>query len=340
MGGGEDLGKLNLEICFAVCVMLAGGASVTAWGQEAPRTVPGPPPGQLPPGIGAGPNVVPKAGVCPLPILPTIPKYDETAYYASADVPHGRVEVASYKSSAGVDMTMRVYLPPGYDAGGAGASSTASFPVLYLNHGGGGNDTSWTDTTGHGGSAQFILDNLIAAGKTKPMIVAMPNTSKCASGIPSAPGKDDACTQEYLKDVIPYVESHYRAKADRADRAIAGLSMGGFVVMNTGLPHLDTFSELFVYSSGYFPDQIKAFEDNFQGMLKDPQTNDLFRVPFYTSAGETDIALKNGQAVMAILNKNGVRNFWVLSSGGHEWANWRRSLYQTAQIMFPECGGK
>jgi enterochelin esterase-like enzyme len=309
----------------------------------AQTTVPGPPVGQLPPGISAGPNVVPKPGVCPLPILPAIPKYEETAYYANADVPHGHVDVASYKSSAGVDMTMRVYLPPGYDAtGGASASpaATASYPVLYLNHGGGGNDASWTDTTGHGGSAQFILDNLIAAGKAKPMIVVMPNTSKCASGIPSAPGKDDACTQEYLKDVIPYVESHYRVKTDRADRAIAGLSMGGFVVMNTGLPHLDTFSELFVYSSGYFPDHIKEFEDNFQGMLKDPATNDLLRVPFYMSAGETDIALKNGQAVMAILNKNGVRNFWVLSSGGHEWANWRRSLYQTAQIMFPECGGK
>jgi len=225
---------------------------------------------------------------------------------------------------------MHVYTPPGYETG------SQKYSIFYLLHGAGDSDDSWTSV----GRAGLIMDNLIATGKTKLMIVVMPNTSKCASGIPSAPGKDDACTQEYLKDIIPYVEGHYRAKADRADRAIAGLSMGGFVVMNTGLPHLDTFSELFVYSSGYFPDQIKAFEDNFQGMLKDPATNDLLRVPFYMSAGETDIALKNGQAVMAILNKNGVRNFWVLSSGGHEWANWRRSLYQTAQIMFPECGGK
>src|SRR5579862_3485787 len=261
--GVRDMRRIfRLAIGFSLAVMLAGGA----WGQEAPRTVPGPPPGQLPPGISAGPNVVPKAGVCPLPILPAIPKYEDTAYFASANVPHGRVDVASYKNAAGVDVTMRVYLPPGYDA--SGAAATAAYPVLYLNHGGGGNDASWTDTSARGGSAQFILDNLIAAGKAKPMIVAMPNTSKCASGIPSAPGQDDACTLEYLKDVIPYVESHYRAKADRADRAIAGLSMGGFVVMNTGLPHLDTFSELFVYSSGYFPDHIKEFEDNFQGMLK------------------------------------------------------------------------
>jgi enterochelin esterase family protein len=327
--------KFRLGIGFVVYLFVAGGALSAAWGQVAPVTVPGPPAGQLPPGISAGPNVVPKAGVCPLPILPAIPKYEDTAYFASADVPHGKVEVASYKNFAGADKTMHVYLPPGYDTSG-----TVTYPVLYLNHGGGGNDASWTDTSGRGGSAHLILDNLIAAGKSKPMVVEMPNTSKCATGIPSAPGKDDACTQEYLKDIIPYVESHYRAKADRAHRAIAGLSMGGFVVINTGLPHLDAFSELFVYSSGYFPDQIKAFEDNFQAMFKDPGTNDLFRVPFYMSAGETDIALKNGQAVMAIINKYGIRNFWVLSSGGHEWANWRRALYQTAQIMFPDCGGK
>ena len=116
--------------------------------------------------------------------------------------------------------------------------------------------------------------------------------------------------------------------------------MGGFVVMNTGLPHLGTFSELYVYSSGYFPEEQKAFEDNFRELFKDPKTNDQFRVPFYMSAGEVDIALINAQSVMAIINKYGIRNFWVLSSGGHEWPNWRRDLYQTAQIMFPDCDAK
>ncbi len=324
---------IRLLICVALleCFVLPA----TAQTPQA-TTSPGPPAGQLPPGISPGPNVVPKPGVCPLPILPAIPKYDDSTFFANVDVPHGKVEIASYKNSAGVDKTMHVYLPPGYES-----NTNATYPVLYLNHGGGGDDSSWTATgTARSGSANFILDNLIAAGKSKPMIVVMPNTSKCATGIPSAPGKDDQCTQEYLKDIIPYVESHYRAKPDRADRAIAGLSMGGFVVMNTGLPHLDTFSELFVYSSGYFPDHIKAFEENYQAMLKDPRTNDLFRVPFYMSAGEADIALINGQAVMAIINKYGIRNFWVLSSGGHEWPNWRRDLYQTAQIMFPDCDGK
>ncbi|MCX6626458.1 MAG: hypothetical protein NTW28_02335, partial [Candidatus Solibacter sp.] len=118
-------------------------------------------------------------------------------------------------------------------------------------------------------------------------------------------------------------------------------SMGGFVVMHTGLPHLDTFSELYVYSSGHTSEAgLKQFEENFSALLKDPNTNDLFRVPYYMAAGETDIALRNGQKVLALFNQNGIRNFWVLSSGGHEWANWRRYLYQTAQIMFPGCNAK
>lgn len=146
----------------------------------------------------------------------------------------------------------------------------------------------------------------------------------------------DDCSREYLQDLIPYVDGRYRTKPTRENRALAGLSMGGFVVMNTGLTHLDTFSELYVYSSGYFPEQLAAVEENFKSILSDPKTNEvLLRVPLYMAEGETDIALRNGQATLSIFNKYGVRNFWVLSSGGHEWKNWRRYLHQTAQIMFP-----
>jgi enterochelin esterase-like enzyme len=275
----------------------------------------------------------PKAGVCPLPILPALPTLTDAAFFAKVDVPHGKVEQATYKNYAGDDKRMHVYLPPDY-------AGNIRYPVLYLNHGGGGDDSHWTsENLKGGGSAQFILDNLIAAGRAKPMIIVMPNTSACASYTSSALGKDDTCTVEYLKDIIPYVDSHYRTKATRDDRALAGLSMGGFVVLHTGLPHLDTFSELYVYSSGHIsPESLKQFDENFAPLLKDPKTNDLFRVPFYMAAGETDIALNNGQKDLALLNQYGIRNFWVMSTGGHEWANWRRYLYQTAQIMFPDCG--
>ncbi len=288
------------------------------------------------PGRGGRGMTLPAKGVCPLPILPAVPAYEDTSFYANASVPHGRIEAVNYKNYAGADKRMQVYLPPDYER-----NTNARYPVLYLNHGGGDDDTKWSAPGPQGGSAGFILDNLIAAGKARPMIVVMPNTRGCASGTPSAPGKDDACTAEYLKDIIPYIDGHYRTRAVREARALAGLSMGGFVVLHTGFPHLDTFSELYVYSSGHTSEAaLKQFEENFSEVLKDPNTNQLFRVPFYMSQGETDIALRNGQKLMAVINNYGIRNFWVLTSGGHEWANWRRALHQTAQIMFPECGGK
>ncbi|MGJ5815938.1 alpha/beta hydrolase [Paludibaculum fermentans] len=306
--------------------LAAASIIVSAQAPPAPQATP-PAPTRMAP---------PKAGVCPLPILSALPAMEDTSFHAMKDVPHGKLEQVPYKNYAAAEKRMHVYLPPGYEK-----ETNARYPVLYLNHGGGDDDSKWSATDGRGGSAHLILDNLIAAGKAKPMIIVMPSTRGCASATPSAPGKDDACTQEYLKDIIPLIDTRYRTRPDRASRALAGLSMGGFVVLHTGMPHLDTFSELYVYSSGHISEPtLKQFEENFSSVLKDPGTNDLFRVPYYMAAGETDIALKNGMKVMALFNQNGIRNFWVLSSGGHEWANWRRYLHQTAQIMFPDCGGK
>lgn len=276
---------------------------------------------------------VPKVGPAPLPILPALPARDDASFYANTNVPHGKVEQATYTNFAGQEKRMHVYLPPGYDD-----HPDAKYPVLYLNHGGGDDDAKWTSTDPRdGGNAQFILDNLIAAGKAKPMILVMPNTRGIAAADPPKAGEDDACTQEFLRDIIPYIESHYRASPSRESRALAGLSMGGFVVMNTGLSHLDTFAELYIYSSGYFVNHLEAMEERFKQVLSDPQTNEqLLQVPLYMAAGETDIALLNSQRTLAVFNRYGVRNFWVLSSGGHDWNNWRRYLYQTAQIMFPD----
>lgn len=289
---------------------------------------PGHPPRTMPPS--------PRPGPTRLPILPALPTLEDTSFYAKTDVPHGTVAPVTYKTSAGAEKRMHVYLPPGYET-----DADARYPVLYLNHGGGDDDSKWTSTDRQGGHAQFILDNLIAAKKARPMIVVMPNTRNLASPNPPPADADDSCSAEFLRDIIPHVEAHYRTRPGRENRALAGLSMGGFVVMNTGLAHLDQFGELYVYSSGYFPDRVAAFEDRFRAVLDDPKTNEeLFRVPLYMAEGETDIALRNGQATMAVINKHGVRNFWVLSTGGHEWANWRRYLHQTAQVMFPEGRGR
>lgn len=280
---------------------------------------------------------MPKKGPCPLPILPALPAYSETDFYAKKEVPHGKVEQATYVNHTGQEKRMHVYLPPDYDV-----SKSKRYPVLYLNHGGGDDDSGWTlEDQRQGGYAHLILDNLIAAGKAKPMIIVMPNTRGIATATPPAPGTDDACSQEYIKSIIPYIDTHYRTIASREGRAIAGLSMGGFVVLHTGLPHLELFSELYIYSSGHIsPESLKQFEENFTGLLKDPDVNNKFRVPLYMAAGETDIALYNGMKDLAIFNKYGIRNFWVLSDGGHEWVNWRRYLNQTAQVMFPDCESK
>ena len=277
-----------------------------------------------------GPRPSPVTGPHSLPILAELPTKDDASFYAMKEVPHGVLEQPMYKDVAGNEKRMHVYLPPGY------AESSNTYPVLYLNHGGGDNDSRWSATDKNGGYVQVILDNLIAAKLAKHMIVVMPNTRGLASFKSPKPGETDPCTQEYLQSILPFVEKTYRVRADRDSRAIAGLSMGGFVVLNTGIPNLDKFSELYVYSSGYTEDENRAaMKENFAAVLNDAEANKRFNVPLYFAAGETDIALNNSFKTMAIFNSSGVRTFSVLSDGGHDWTNWRRYLWQTAQVMFP-----
>ena len=282
--------------------------------------------GQAEPRPGNGSYTVP-APAHPIAILPALPVAEDEAFYAERDVPHGRVEVVHYKTSAGAEKPLHVYLPPGYET-----EPARRYPVLYLNHGGGEDDTHWTTN----GFAYRILDNLIAEGRARPMIIVMPNTGHLVSGTPPKPGEDDACTQEYLKDILPFVDGHYRSRPVRESRAIAGLSMGGFVVLNTGLTHLETFGELYIFSSGYWPDQLGLFKERISPLLADCAINERLRMPIYIAVGETDIAYLNSMKTLAVLAEHGVRTFSVLSSRGHEWLNWRRYLWQTAQIMFPE----
>ena len=262
-----------------------------------------------------------------VPILPALPVSSDVSFYATNDVPHGRVEVVHSTTAAGTEKRMHVYLPPGYDT-----DTAKRYPVLYLNHGGGENDSHWTAK----GFTHCVLDNLIAAGKARPMIVAMPDTGHVVSGKPPKLGEDDACTKEYLQLIVPYLDSHYRTRTSREGRAVAGLSMGGFVTLNTGLTHLELFGELYVFSSGYWPEQLPVFAENFKPLLSQTNINERFRMPVYFGVGETDIAFLNSQRTLAVFNDHGIRTFSVLSSHGHEWLNWRRYLWQTAQIMFPE----
>src|SRR5579871_3166254 len=161
------------------------------------------------------------------------------------NVPHGAVASITYYSTAlGKWRRMHVYTPPGYEMG------QGKYPIFYLLHGAGDCDESWTSV----GRAGFILDNLIAAKKAQPMIVVMPagHTSRTMPQPGAARPARDEFGEDFVSDVMPYVEKHYRALTDRAHMAIAGLSMGGAQTLNISMAHLDRFAYVGVFSSGVF----------------------------------------------------------------------------------------
>ena len=157
-------------------------------------------------------------------------------------VPRGAVAEVTYNSTAlGKFRRMHVYTPPGYEAG------SGRYPVFYLLHGAGDNDDAWSSV----GRAGFILDNLIAAKKARPMVVVMP-AGHTSRGPGSAIGRaaTDEFVNDFVTDVMPYIEKHYRVLTDRANTAIAGLSMGGGHTLNVAIPRLERFAYIGVYSSG------------------------------------------------------------------------------------------
>ena len=167
-------------------------------------------------------------------------------FYHAKDVPHGEVRSRWYKSKVtGQTRHIMVYTPPGYDA-----DPKKRYPVLYLQHGGGEDETGWSRQ----GHVNFILDNLIAAGKAKPMIVVMEKGYATRAGAPAEPGRTrvggdgGAFEDVVLKDLIPMIDSTYRTIPHREQRAIAGLSMGAGQAMRIGLTHLDTFSAIGAFS--------------------------------------------------------------------------------------------
>ena len=164
------------------------------------------------------------------------------------DVPHGALAAVTYYSTSLKKFRrMHVYTPPGYEA------NAEKYPVFYLLHGSSDSDGSWSSV----GRANFILDNLIAAKKAKPMIVVMPagHTRPLGSprpeGVAGRPPVDEFAT-DFMTDIMPYIESHYRVIADKQHRAIAGLSMGGGQSLNIAISHLDKFGYLGVFSAGIF----------------------------------------------------------------------------------------
>ena len=240
-------------------------------------------------------------------------------------IERGKVETIEYDSkAAGAKRKMLVYTPPGF-------SKDQKYPVLYLLHGGGDDETGWTKK----GAADVILDNLYADKKAAPMIVVMPNGRVVKAGEKPA-GKFagfEEFEQDLLRDVIPHVEAHYPVKADRRHRALAGLSMGGLQTLDIGLTHLDTFDTLGVFSSGWFPDRREKFEKEQQALLKDPETNKKLKL-FWIANGKPDIAYKNNQAMLEMFDKYKLRYVYNEGKGGHTWDSWKNHLFVFAPLLF------
>ncbi len=248
-------------------------------------------------------------------------------------VPHGAVaSVTYYSKSLKRFRRMHVYTPPGYENG------EGRFPVFYLLHGAFDCDDSWSSV----GRAGFILDNLIAAGKAKPMLVVMPAGHTGPFVFGGAPPAVDEFAADFTGDVMPYVESHYRVQADRAHRALAGLSMGGGQTLAIGIPRLEDFAYLGVFSSGVFGitgtgpgagGPGPKFEDQHRAALDDAEKKKGLKLVWFAT-GKDDFLLATSRATVEMLKKHGFAVADQESPGGHTWINWRNYLVEFAPLLF------
>jgi beta-lactamase class A/enterochelin esterase-like enzyme len=250
---------------------------------------------------------------------------DRLAPYDWQPVPHGTVHVNWYQSKT-LDVARRidVYTPPGYE------TSKSTYPVLYLLHGSGDTETGWTNV----GRADMILDNLIAAGKAKPMIVVMPygraRRDVYLGPITTQPDAN-AFEDDLLKDVVPFAEKTYRISGKPDERAIAGLSMGGGQAMRIGLHHLELFHAVGMFSAAARGNDL---EQQFKDLIADPAaTNKKLKI-LYIACGKTDSLFPASQQFHEMLDRHQVRNTFVPSEEGHVWRNWRNYLSDLTPQLF------
>jgi len=257
--------------------------------------------------------------------------------YKVNSVPHGTVARRWYNSPGNEKMRrITIYTPPGYE------ESKEKYPVLYLLHGMGGDEEAWIAL---GRTAQ-ILDNMIAQGKAKPMIVVMPNGNVAQEAAPGEsnlgfykptfqlPNTMDGKYEETFPDIIKFVESSYRVKAEKSSRAIAGLSMGGFHSLHISRYYPNTFDYIGLFSAAILPDQkvtSKVYE-NLDETLKTQKANG-YKL-YWIGMGKTDFLYKSGVAYRERLDKIGMKYTYVESEGGHIWRNWRVYLSEFTPLLF------
>ncbi|HEX3009668.1 MAG TPA: alpha/beta hydrolase-fold protein [Bacteroidales bacterium] len=257
--------------------------------------------------------------------------------YKVNKVPHGTVARRWYNSPGNaMERRMTIYTPAGYE------TSKDKYPVLYLLHGMGGDEEAWIEL----GRASQILDNLIAQGKAKPMIVVMTNGNVAQEAAPGEsslgfykptmqmPNTMDGKFEATFPDVIKFIESNYRVKNNKENRAIAGLSMGGFHSLHISRIYPNTFDYIGLFSAAIMPNEkvtSKVYE-NFDATLT-AQKDNGYKL-YWIGMGKTDFLYKAGVDYRAKLDKMGMKYTYVETDGGHTWRNWRIYLSQFSQLLF------
>jgi enterochelin esterase-like enzyme len=259
-----------------------------------------------------------------------VPAHDAD-FYALKNVPHGNVQQILFPSpSTGIERRAFVYTPPGYDA-----NTATRYPVLYLQHGWGEDETAWTNQ----GHAHLIMDNLIAQKAARPFIVVM--TYGMTNGIkPGAPGGLASFDMKpfetvLIHELIPYVDSHFRTLADRNHRAMAGLSMGGFETKAITTANVDKFAYVGLFSGGTFSVDDVAKAPGFRDKMKLAFVSFGSRELDSRRTAPPGIVPSDPVANAKALKASGFNSvFYVSPNTAHEFLSWRRSLHEFAPLLF------
>lgn len=254
--------------------------------------------------------------------------YKEGGFYALKDVPHGEIRIKKYYSK--VTNSWRgayIYTPPGYD------NSTEKYPAVYLLHGGGEDQRGWATQ----GKTDLILDNLIAEKKAKPMVIVMMDGNFQGGGGPAGFGLQqlNQFENELKNALIPFVEANYKISNEAKNRALAGLSMGGLQTLHAGVRNSDLFNYLGVFSSGWWANNAKLSDPQYEFMKTNKEKINANIKEFWISqGGKEDIAHANCQIMMKKMDEMGIKYRYSEYAGGHTWPVWRHDIYEFAQLIF------
>lgn len=258
---------------------------------------------------------------------PAYPVPSDDVDQPASGIPMGKLEMVEYESkSVGSRRRMQIYTPPGY-------SADRIYPVLYLLHGIGGDETEWQRFA----HPEALLDNLIAKGQAVPMLIVMPNgraqkNDRAEGNVFAAAPSFARFEEDLLQDVIPWVESHYSVSSRREDRALAGLSMGGGQSLNFGLGNLGQFAWIGAFSAApntYPPEKLVPAAEGFRESLR----------LLWLSCGNRDGLIRVSQGVHDRLKELEIPHIWHVDGQGHDPIHWRNSLYHFTQLLFQTSKG-